>query len=119
MATRLLSNLPTTATVARLGGDELAVVENTSALELGSSALSQSIIDTMATPFLIDGRIIEIGGSVGWACLDTKGQEGSELLRRADLALYRAKSLGRGIAVNYDPSLDEEAVTLPPSFIQF
>lgn len=109
VATRLLSNLPTTATVARLGGDEFAVVENTPALEIGSSVLSQAIIDTMATPFLIDGRIIEIGGSVGWACLDTNGQEGSELLRRADLALYRAKSLGRGIAVNYDPSLDEEA----------
>lgn len=109
VAARLVANLPTTATVARLGGDEFAVVETAPAVEVGSRALSQTIIHTMAAPFVIDGRVIEIGGSVGCARLDSEVKDGTELLRRADLALYQAKSLGRGIAVNYDPSLDEEA----------
>ena len=107
VAERLLGGLPQAAVVARLGGDEFAVIGG-SVLGTGPRPLANSILTALATPFMIDGRTIEIGGSVGWAEADV-GTDSAELLRRADLALYRAKDLGRGMAVIYEPSLDEDA----------
>lgn len=108
VATRLLASLPPTAVVARLGGDEYAVIHEIPTLETEPRPLADKILSALATPFVIDGRTIEIGGSVGWA-EHGHGIDGVELLRRADLALYRAKDLGRGMAVIYDSSLDEDA----------
>ncbi len=108
VAARLLANLPTTCLVARLGGDEFAVVDARN-VEANTKSLSDSILDALAAPFSIDGRTIEIGGSIGWAQADVDASDSVELLRRADLALYRAKSLGRGVAVFFEPYLDEEA----------
>ena len=109
VAARLLSSLPNDAVVARLGGDEFAVIHGEATPGTDMRPLADRIIAALAAPFAIDGRTIEIGGSVGWVA--ARGEElGSvEFLRRADLALYRAKDLGRGVAVPYDPSLDEDA----------
>lgn len=108
VATRLLVTLPQSTVVARLGGDEFAVIRGEPMSEADPRQLADRILAALATPFVIDGRTIEIGGSVGWAEADTRS-DSVELLRRADLALYRAKDLGRGIAVIYDFSLDEDA----------
>lgn len=111
VAARLLDHLPVTATVARLGGDEFAVVSGGCALGANATSTADLILSTLAAPFIIEGRTIEIGGSVGWAGTGAgeRSIDGTELLRRADLALYRAKALGRSMAVSYEPSLDEDA----------
>tara|TARA_R110002020_G_scaffold462484_1_gene682036 strand:+ start:1072 stop:3180 length:2109 start_codon:yes stop_codon:yes gene_type:complete len=109
VATRLLASLPPTAVVARLGGDEFAMVHELPVLDANAKPIADRILTALGAPFLINGRTIEIGGSVGWAEACAGEVSSFELLRRADLALYRAKDLGRGRAVFYDSSLDEDA----------
>lgn len=110
VAASLLANLPPSAFVARLGGDEFAVVHDSSDKDGSSKCVADLILGAIETPFMIDGRTIEIGGSVGWAEAYSAEITGVELLRRADLALYRAKDLGRGRAIVYDASLDDDAL---------
>ncbi|MDB5526510.1 MAG: diguanylate cyclase/phosphodiesterase [Rhizobium sp.] len=109
VADRLVRQLPAHAVIARLGGDEFAVISNRSPLTGFSSVVPDCIQQTLSTPFVIGDRTIEIGGSVGTSISGPGALDSGELLRQADLALYRAKGLGRGISVNFDPSLDEEA----------
>jgi diguanylate cyclase (GGDEF)-like protein len=89
---------------ARLGGDEFALVQ------IGTAArheIEQAILAVFVVPFKIDGRTIEVGASIGAA--PRNGDIAAlELLRRADMALYRAKENGKGQAVAYDPELDRE-----------
>lgn len=107
VANRLVDQLPAGSAIARLGGDEFAVIARTEEQKTGSIAID--ILRCLSTPFVIDGRTIEISGSVGTAETSNAALDAPELLRRADLALYRAKDMGRGTAVSYDPSLDEDA----------
>ncbi|WP_064711306.1 bifunctional diguanylate cyclase/phosphodiesterase [Rhizobium bangladeshense] len=89
---------------ARLGGDEFALVQ------VGTAArqeIEETILALFADPFKIDGRTIEVGASIGAAARDGD-IEPLELLRRADMALYRAKENGRGRAIEYDFELDRE-----------
>jgi len=106
---RIVSNAlaachPEILAAARLGGDEFALVHAGSAPH---GEMEAAILALFAEPFKIDGRTIEIGASIGSAARD--GEIASlELLRRADMALYRAKANGKGQAVAYDPELDRE-----------
>ncbi|WFU12113.1 bifunctional diguanylate cyclase/phosphodiesterase (plasmid) [Rhizobium sp. CB3090] len=89
---------------ARLGGDEFALVQFGSA---SHRDIEDSILKLFRTPFKIGGRTIEVGTSIGMA--SRVGDITSlELLRRADMALYRAKENGKGQAVTYDRGLDRE-----------
>ena len=106
---RLVSNAltachPEVVAAARLGGDEFALVHVGSAT---CEDMEKTILALFAEPFKIDGRTIEVGASIGAAAGDAD-IEPLELLRRADMALYRAKANGRGQAIEYDPELDEE-----------
>lgn len=106
---RIVSNAltachPEIVAVARLGGDEFALVQ------IGTAAreeIEETILALFAEPFKIDGRTIEVGASIGTAARDGDVPP-LELLRRADMALYRAKANGRGRAIEYDPELDRE-----------
>lgn len=106
---RIVSNAltachPEIVAVARLGGDEFALVQ------IGTAAreeIEETILALFAEPFKIDGRTIEVGASIGTAARD-RDVPPLELLRRADMALYRAKANGRGRAIEYDPELDRE-----------
>ncbi|MBB5574916.1 diguanylate cyclase (GGDEF)-like protein [Rhizobium paranaense] len=89
---------------ARLGGDEFALVQFGSAPH---SDIEESILKLFLNPFKIGGRTIEVGTSIGVA--HRVGNIAPlELLRRADMALYRAKENGKGQAVTYDLELDRE-----------
>ena len=92
------------AFAARLGGDEFAL------FQIGPSlpeTFSREIVTVLKKPFLIGGRTIEIGGSVGH-CSRRPWLDPLELVRRADMALYKAKQLGKGRAFAYAPDLDAE-----------
>ncbi len=105
VAARLQEVLRPDDTVARLGGDEFAVLLPDTGPD-GAVQVADKIRSSLAAPFVITGRCVEIGGSVGVALAPTHGAEGTALLRRADVAMYVAKRSRAGHAV-YAPAYDE------------
>lgn len=96
VAQRLSSCMGHGAFVARLGGDEFAVVQKATNGQGGACALAERIIGVLDNPFDIDDQKVTIGASVGIADAQAGAMDLTELSRRADLALYAAKSEGRG-----------------------
>jgi len=82
--------------VCRLGGDEFAVIlENVTRYE-GASAGASNIIDSLKEPYYIKDNDIHINSSIGIALYPEDSKDPTELLKQADLAMYKAKSEGRG-----------------------
>ncbi|HZP75527.1 MAG TPA: EAL domain-containing protein [Pseudolabrys sp.] len=93
--------------VARLGGDEFAIVQM-GAAPSEATELAARIIETLSAPFEVRGHQVVIGASVGIAMAPTDGSEPDQLLRNADMALYRAKSDGRGTYHFFQPEMDAQ-----------
>jgi predicted signal transduction protein with EAL and GGDEF domain len=93
-------------TVSRLGGDEFVVLQLGIGGPAEANALGRRITETLAEPFIIQGHQIVIGASVGIALAPNDGNDPDELLRNADIALYRAKTDGRGICRFFEPGMD-------------
>ncbi len=92
--------------VARLGGDEFAVLMQ-NATEAGATDLTRRILAEVRAPFdLLGGRAF-VGASIGVSMAPRDGTTRSELLRKADIALYRAKDLGRNQYSFFAPEMDE------------
>jgi len=108
VAERLSDSMPDGAIIARLGGDEFAIVLTAKVQELEAADLPTRIQECLGRIFDIEGRTIEIGASVGVANSKLGEVEASELIRQADIALYRAKDSGRGVSIFFEPSFDEE-----------
>jgi predicted signal transduction protein with EAL and GGDEF domain len=104
----LTDTLPESAIIARLGGDEFAVVTVEKPNVLRANDVGHQIQVALARVFEIGGRTIEIGASVGVAISPSGEVETVELIRRADIALYRAKDLGRGITIEFEDSFDDD-----------
>ena len=110
VATRLKSLLRETDVLARLGGDEFAVIQaGESDQRKAAKLLAERIIEMLRQPFEIDGGNISIGTSIGIAPAFEHGTESEDLLKMADLALYRAKSSGRNGYCFFDPEMSEIA----------
>ncbi|MCC6437867.1 MAG: EAL domain-containing protein [Acidimicrobiales bacterium] len=92
--------------VARLGGDEFAVLQ-TEGDAARARTLAARAIETLRQPVEIEGVAIGVGTSIGIVCHDGHAIDPEELLRGADIALYRAKGDGRGRAVHYDHEMGE------------
>ena len=92
--------------LARFGGDEFAVVIQHTDSVAQAIALSDRLIRFFDQPIDIQGHSIALGTSVGVAVLDDESVTADELLRRADVAMYLAKELGRNRVAFYDPSID-------------
>ncbi len=108
VAERLERCVRTTDTVARLGGDEFALVQ-TNLLEYdGIPVLAKRVLDTLAKPFDLDGERVYTGASIGITVFPYDGREAEQLLKNADLALYRAKEEGRNNYQLYDPAMNAE-----------
>lgn len=112
VATRLRQQVRANDTVARLGGDEFTVIIS----ELGgmetaqdiSHRVAQNICKHLALPFQIGAHEIVVGSSVGIAYYPQHGQTYSELVKHADLAMYRAKSNGGGCFVTFTQDMSEQ-----------
>jgi diguanylate cyclase (GGDEF)-like protein/PAS domain S-box-containing protein len=99
VASRLKGRLRETDTLARLGGDEFVIVlEEIVSSEMAATVALQ-VIHELQTPFSLSccGDEANIGGSVGIAIFPQDGEAASQLIERADQALYEAKRRGRGI----------------------
>jgi diguanylate cyclase (GGDEF)-like protein len=113
LQSRLQALVPgrTPATIARLGGDEFAVL--LPGLAGGDAGpLAEAIVAELARPFVLGeggGGTVVIGASVGWASTPADATSPEELLKCADLALYRVKEQGRGAALRYDAAMAEAA----------
>jgi diguanylate cyclase (GGDEF)-like protein/PAS domain S-box-containing protein len=90
--------------VARLGGDEFAILLE-GAAQADAHALAARILSSLNSPFTVEGREVYITASIGIASTDPTVEESGQLLRNADLAMYRAKSAGGGAIEHYDPGL--------------
>ena len=106
VATKLRDILPRTDRIARLGGDEFAILQ-ISATQPGSSiALAEKIIEVVGQPNSIDGHDVTVGASVGIAVAHPGDMNTENFLKSADLAMYSAKSDGRGTYRMFDPAMD-------------
>ncbi|UFN48730.1 EAL domain-containing protein [Roseomonas sp. OT10] len=96
-----------TDTVARLGGDEFAVLQAAVSRIDEVAALAERLLAELSLPFEFDGRPVAMSVSLGVATL-APGQDGDEdtLLRKADLALFRAKSEGRSRIRFFEPQME-------------
>jgi len=106
VADRLRRLVRESDTIARMGGDEFAIAQVAIADPADATALAQRIIKSMSEPFDIDGRQAVVGASVGIAVGPGDGTSPDELLRNADLALYRAKGDGRGTFRFFESEMD-------------
>jgi diguanylate cyclase (GGDEF)-like protein len=92
---------------ARLGGDEFAaILPATTCPDV--AALGNAIVEAVGQPFIIGGKLVEVGASVGIAVGDIELISGGELLRRADIAMYEAKAAGSGRCRIFDDVLHVE-----------
>jgi diguanylate cyclase (GGDEF)-like protein len=93
-------------TMARLGGDEFAVlVPNDDAQR--ATALASAIIGALGAPYLLGSdQNVRIGASIGLALAPAHGDDAETLLSRADIALYAAKSAGKGMARVFCPAME-------------
>ena len=103
---RLAETVRSDDVVARLGGDEFAVIQRGVTGREDAEALAGRIIDLLHKPFQIHGHRIEIGATVGIALAPGDGRDAGELMRNADIALYRAKGLKRGTYCFFDPAME-------------
>lgn len=95
--------------VARLGGDEFGVLQIGPRHHIFSDVLASRLVACMAKPFDIDGVSVQISASVGIASSPEDGTDPNDLLKKADLALYKAKSAGRNGFHYFTDELDRIA----------
>ncbi|MCP3410773.1 EAL domain-containing protein [Bradyrhizobium sp. CCGB01] len=109
VALRLRSALRATDVLARLGGDEFAIIQEACDDQRAcATELAARIAKLVAEPFLLPGHRVEIGTSIGIAIAPDHGSDQEQLLKKADLALYRSKSAGRNCFTIYDEAMSAE-----------
>lgn len=107
-ASRLRNALRESDKVGRLGGDEFAVIQFGAKQPTEAMALATRLIELIGTPFSIDNQSMVIGASIGIAVANGDYQNSAQLLRAADLAMYRAKADGRGRFRVFEPEFDRQ-----------
>ena len=109
VAKRLAALMEDGETCGRLGGDEFAVVIRDATDRDRLDDLARQIIDRLSEPYRVDDQLLYVGASIGSAIGPRDGKSVEELMRNADLALYRSKDVGGGEHFEYEPSLHASA----------
>ncbi|MGH9017218.1 MAG: putative bifunctional diguanylate cyclase/phosphodiesterase [Acidimicrobiales bacterium] len=104
VATRLSSALREADTVGRIGGDEFVVLITNASLPAGPQQVAEHLLQTIrSTPFHLDGRDVTVSASIGIAMGESEAAD--ELLRNADVALYKAKANGKSGYALFRPEM--------------
>jgi diguanylate cyclase (GGDEF)-like protein/PAS domain S-box-containing protein len=96
-------------TAARLGGDEFSVILDGMRDQSGAARVAQRLLDDLKAPVTIRGHEVQIDASIGIAIADA-GQDPDTFLRNADIAMYMAKSAGKGTYEIFEPSMHLQVV---------
>ncbi|RZN08655.1 bifunctional diguanylate cyclase/phosphodiesterase [Bradyrhizobium genosp. SA-3] len=107
VAARLRECTSETALIARLGGDEFAVIDYVTNPAVEAAALAENIRKALCEPFDLGDHRVTVGTSIGIAIAPRDGNDSDVIMKSADLALYSAKSGGRGAFRFFEPELDE------------
>lgn len=108
VSARLLACVRTTDTVARLGGDEFAIIQSNVNHQHGITVLAERVVASIAEPFTLDREQVFTGTSIGITVFPHDDTDPDQLLKNADLALFRAKQEGRSNYRLFDPVMNEE-----------
>jgi len=103
VAKRLTAQLRTSDTVARLGGDEFVVLIENAADPALIGSVAQKLIKALAGGFMLSGGEYHVTASIGVSTFPKDGKDTQTLLKHADIAMYRAKDLGRNTFQFYSP----------------
>ncbi len=95
-------------TLARLGGDEFTILLTNLTDPVGAATVAERIIDDIARPFAVGANVIHTGTCIGIAVYPSHGGTPEELLKKADLALYRSKAEGRNRYHFYSEQMETE-----------
>jgi diguanylate cyclase (GGDEF)-like protein len=97
------------ATIARLGGDEFTILLPRAADDLTARRVAERLARSLAEPFQIGRHELVVSASIGLARSSAMLRGAEDLLRAADVAMYRAKSSGRGNCVVYESAMGQRA----------
>jgi diguanylate cyclase (GGDEF)-like protein len=106
---RLRKIVRDTDVIARFGGDEFVVFQSPIRHPREASTLAKNIVKWLEDPYEIDGHHVVIGASIGIAITPSEAISADHLLKNADMALYRAKSDGRGTWRFFEPDMAVKA----------
>ncbi len=104
VATRIVQQLPRAATVARLGGDEFVALLPEAA-DMRVDDIATALVAQVGRPVMLRGTQFATGASLGIAVFPDDGHSAADLLRHADMAMYAAKTRGRGQVVRFEAAL--------------
>jgi diguanylate cyclase (GGDEF)-like protein len=105
VAKRLLNTVRKSDLVARLGGDEFAVIQADGKTRADAEKLAKRLLRTLSAPHRVLGHQVKSRASIGIALAPEHGTDSESLQKNADLALYAAKSAGRGTVAFFQPEL--------------
>jgi diguanylate cyclase (GGDEF)-like protein/PAS domain S-box-containing protein len=106
VAGRLRQCIRDTDMVARLGGDEFAVMQVGTAQPTDATSLASRLIEVVGAPYELGDDQVTVELSIGIALAPDDGLDPEQLLKNADMALYRAKSDGQGLYRFFEPEMD-------------
>jgi diguanylate cyclase (GGDEF)-like protein/PAS domain S-box-containing protein len=109
VAGRITATVRKEDTVARLGGDEFAIVQVSEAQPSEVSSFATRLVEVLSAPYHIREHQIIIGASIGISMASDDSGDADQLLKNADLALYRAKADGRGTFRFFETGMDARA----------
>lgn len=105
VADRLQSRSRESDTLARIGGDEFTLILSGIRSTPDAVEVAENLLETLTSPFTIDGHLIRIGASIGISLFPEHAVEGDELIQLADFAMYAAKRSGKNRIVEFSADL--------------
>ena len=106
---RLIGAVGSESMVARLGGDEFAIFLTEISSERDASLIAENILKTLTKGFMVEGQELFVTGSIGISLYPDDGEEAQTLMKRADVAMYRAKHQGKNNCQFYARTMDAQA----------